>query len=67
MKNPKKLAKEFDNIDFVEFIAEVQKNTYNECLSDILRHTKALEFLYGDKLVIRKDEINKVLIKLRKK
>ena len=38
MKTPREWAKEFDNIDFMGFIADVQKDAYNQAINNILNH-----------------------------
>lgn len=38
MKTPRELAKEFDNIDFMGFIADVQRDAYNQAIENILNH-----------------------------
>jgi hypothetical protein len=34
MKNSKEWAKEFDNVNFVEFIDKIQKDAYNQAIED---------------------------------
>ena len=38
MKTPKEWAKEFDNIDFVGFIAKIQTDAYNQAGENIMNH-----------------------------
>lgn len=55
MKTPREWAKEFDNIDFVGFIADIQKDAYNQAILNVMDSTEDgyISIITVDKLKLK--------------